>query len=110
MVSTDPWPFDQPRNCASFVTREVMDRDEPNSVLVTHDSDDHGWQFIGSSDGMPCEITRGTVQLHQAGALDRSQCSSVRIRSRHDLRAGLDCSSDRIAVWSCARVSGDLSS
>jgi len=40
-VSTDPWPFDQPRNCASFVTREVMDREE--SILsVTHDSDDHG--------------------------------------------------------------------
>ena len=46
----EPWPFDQPRNCAAFVTREVMDREEP-ILLVAHDIDDHGWQFIGSSDG-----------------------------------------------------------
>jgi hypothetical protein len=69
MVSTDPWPFDQPRNCASFVTREVMDREEP-ILLVTHDSDDHGWQFIGSSDGTP-ENAR-IIALHEAVALDPS--------------------------------------
>ena len=51
-MSTDSWPFDQPRNCAVFVTREVMDREEP-ILLVTHDTDDHGWQFIGSTDGTP---------------------------------------------------------
>lgn len=42
------WPFDQPRNCATFTTRPVMNHSEP-IVLVSHDADDHGWQFIGTS-------------------------------------------------------------
>jgi hypothetical protein len=46
MVSTDSWPFDQPRNCAVIVTGEVFARTEP-ILHVTHDSDDHGWQFAG---------------------------------------------------------------
>ena len=40
------WPFDQPRNCATFTMRQVMQRQEP-ILLVSHDADDHGWQFIG---------------------------------------------------------------
>ena len=47
MVSAPPWPFDQPRNCAVFTTRQVLEREEP-ILRVTHDSDDHGWQFLGS--------------------------------------------------------------
>ena len=43
------WPFDQPRNCATFTMRQVMDGSEP-ILLVSHDQEDHGWQFIGSSD------------------------------------------------------------
>lgn len=43
---TNAWPFDQPRNCATFTMRQVMDGSEP-IVLVTHDAEDHGWQFIG---------------------------------------------------------------
>jgi hypothetical protein len=69
MVSTDRWPFDQPQNCATFVTREVMDREEP-ILLVTHDADDHGWQFIGSTDGTP-ENAR-IILLSNAVALDPS--------------------------------------
>lgn len=45
--STD-WPFDQPRNCATFTMRQVMDGSEP-ILLVSHDEEDHGWQFIGVS-------------------------------------------------------------
>lgn len=43
------WPFDQPRNCATFTMRQVLDGSEP-ILLVSHDEDDHGWQFIGASD------------------------------------------------------------
>jgi len=43
-----PWPFDQPRNCATFTTRQVIEGREP-VVFVSHDAEDHGWQFIGSS-------------------------------------------------------------
>ncbi len=43
-----PWPFDQPHNCASFTTRQVIEGLEP-ILFVSHDAQDHGWQFIGSS-------------------------------------------------------------
>jgi hypothetical protein len=69
MVSANSWPFDQPRDCAVLVTREVLERTEP-ILRVTHDSDDHGWQFIGSSDGTP-ENGR-VVALHEAVELDPS--------------------------------------
>lgn len=46
-----PWPFDQPSNCATFTMRQVMDGSEP-ILLVSHDEDDCGWQFIGSSDAL----------------------------------------------------------
>jgi hypothetical protein len=69
MVSADSWPFDQPRNCAVVVTRKVLDREEP-ILLVTHDSDDHGWQFIGSSGGTV--ETGRVIALHEAVELDPS--------------------------------------
>ncbi|MEY2538812.1 MAG: hypothetical protein QOG67_2552 [Verrucomicrobiota bacterium] len=68
----EPWPFDQPRNCAVFVTREVLEGREP-IVRVTHDSDDHGWQFIGSSDGTS-ENAR-IIALSEAVNLDPSVLS-----------------------------------
>ena len=40
----DPWPFDQPRNCATFTTTHVM-KDGCDIIYVFHDEDDHGWQF-----------------------------------------------------------------
>ena len=45
---SDSWPFDQPSNCATFTTRQVVEGLEP-ILLVSHDAEDHGWQFIGSS-------------------------------------------------------------
>ena len=47
----DTWPFDQPRNCATFTMRQVLDGSEP-ILLVSHDEDDNGWQFIGTSDAL----------------------------------------------------------
>jgi hypothetical protein len=69
MVSAKPWPFEQPRNCAVLVTREVLDREEP-ILHVTHDADDHVWQFIGTSDST---ANNGRViALHEAVELDPS--------------------------------------
>jgi hypothetical protein len=43
------WPFDQPRNCATFVMRQVLEGSE--SILsVTHYADDHSWSFVGTTD------------------------------------------------------------
>ena len=41
---SDNWPFDQPRDCATVTSAEVMQSGE----LITHvyhDEADHGWQF-----------------------------------------------------------------
>lgn len=47
-MPSDPWPFDQPKNCATLTTRSVISGAEP-ITYVSHDKDDHGWQFIGPS-------------------------------------------------------------
>jgi len=45
-VMDTTWKFDQPPNCAVFTIRGILEHGE--SVLrVTHDEDDHGWQFLG---------------------------------------------------------------
>ncbi len=44
----NPWPFDQPRNCATVTMRQVIDGSD-SILLVSHNADDHGWQFIGST-------------------------------------------------------------
>ena len=42
------WVFDQPPNCAVITSRGITEGCE--SILrVTHDTDDHGWQFLGST-------------------------------------------------------------
>ncbi|MEI7767487.1 MAG: hypothetical protein WCJ97_08630 [Phycisphaerae bacterium] len=40
-----PWPFDQPRNCAVFTLRSIVFDGAP-ILLVFHDAEDHGWQFL----------------------------------------------------------------
>ena len=43
-----PWPFDQPRNCATFTVRQVMNKEEP-ILSVAHAAEDHSWSFVGAS-------------------------------------------------------------
>ena len=42
------WPFDQPPNAAAISLRQIVDGAAP-VLLVTHDEDDHGWQFLDNS-------------------------------------------------------------
>jgi hypothetical protein len=81
MMSADLWPFDQPRDYAVLVTREVLERSEP-ILHVTHDSDDHGWQFIGSTDGTP--KNGRVIALHEVVELDPSvlQLADLPVGSR----------------------------
>jgi hypothetical protein len=39
------WPFADPRNVGAFTVRQIMD-DEAPILLVCHDEDDGGWQFL----------------------------------------------------------------
>jgi hypothetical protein len=43
------WPFDQPPNCAVITLRSIVFDGAP-VLHVTHDLDDHGWQFLGAED------------------------------------------------------------
>lgn len=43
---TEDWPFDQQRSCSTITMRQVLEGLEP-ILLVSHDADDEGWQFIG---------------------------------------------------------------
>ena len=43
------WPFDQPENCAVILSRSIIDDGRP-ILFVSHDEDDHGWQFLDGSD------------------------------------------------------------
>ena len=61
------WLFDQPENCAVITTADVLERREP-ITRVTHDEDDHGWQFIGPSG--PVEHRAKIVSLGSIVKLD----------------------------------------
>src|SRR5262249_35896607 len=43
------WPFDQPTSCAVITVREIAFENAP-ILHVTHDLDDHGWQFLTLAD------------------------------------------------------------
>jgi len=45
----DDWPFDQPRNAACISLRQIFQTGAP-ILHVTHDTEDHGWQFLGLED------------------------------------------------------------
>jgi hypothetical protein len=48
-MSSVSWPFDQPRDCAVVTMRPIAFDGAP-ILHVSHDLDDHGWQFLGSGD------------------------------------------------------------
>jgi hypothetical protein len=53
----EPWPFDQPPNCAVISLRSIMQGSD--AVLhVSHDADDHGWQFLS---GGPVEMANAVL-------------------------------------------------
>lgn len=47
----DDWPFDQPRNCAVISLRQIVFGGD-QILQVSHDEDDHGWQFLSLGDAM----------------------------------------------------------
>ena len=65
----DTWPFDQPRNCESICLRSIVHGGEP-ILFVSHDIDDHGWQFLGLEDADEADAC--LIALEEVVALDRS--------------------------------------
>lgn len=68
-TDSDLWPFEQLRNTAALTMRQIMDRSEP-ILLVSHDLDDGGWQFIGRSDASMENVM--VVSLESVCHLDSS--------------------------------------
>lgn len=46
---TEPWPFEDPPNVATFTTRHVID-EGATVLMVAHDADDGTWQFLPGCD------------------------------------------------------------
>ena len=68
-VTDAPWPFDQPPDCAVITLRSIVLGGE--AILhVTHDEDDHGWQFLGAGDADENDVM--VVGLGSIVELDRS--------------------------------------
>jgi len=74
----DDWPFDQTPNTAAITVRAVLDG--APILYVSHDADDHGWQFL---DGRPVDLAEGrAIAMGTALRLD------PRLRSIADLEPG----------------------
>jgi hypothetical protein len=48
MSDEQDWPFDQPPDAAAITLRAVLDG--APILLVSHDADDDGWQFLDGSE------------------------------------------------------------
>lgn len=68
-MSNADWPFDQPRNCAAITLKSIVFEGAP-ILHVTHDADDHGWQFLGLDDADPEQAA--VISLEEIVALDSS--------------------------------------
>jgi hypothetical protein len=77
-VSED-WPFDQGPNVAAITVRRVLEGGDP-ILFVSHDVDDHGWQFL---DGREPDVQEGrAICMADAVALE------PRVRELADLPPG----------------------
>jgi hypothetical protein len=65
----DEWPFDQPPNCAAFSLWQIVRGGVP-ILHVTHDNEDHGWQFLGWEDAEVGDVA--IVSLSEILELDPS--------------------------------------
>ena len=68
MVS-ERWLWDQPPNCAVITDKLVLD-DGATILMVAHDLDDHGWQFLSGAE--PVSVDARIVSLEQIVGLDPS--------------------------------------
>lgn len=72
----EEWPFDQPPNCAVITLRQIVFDGAP-ILHVTHDADDHGWQFLTLDDVR--EEDAAVVLLSEIVNLDPSVLSVANI-------------------------------
>jgi hypothetical protein len=66
-MNNKKWTFDQAPNTAVFTTRQIIEKTKP-ILYVSHDIDDHGWQFL-TSEEILIEDTR-IISLEEAIEID----------------------------------------
>jgi len=71
-MATNPWPFDQPPNCAVITLRSIVFDGDP-ILHVTHDEEDHGWQFLSLHDAEMADAA--VVSLEEIVDLDPTICT-----------------------------------
>lgn len=69
-MSTDDWPFSDPKNVAVFTVADILERRAP-ILLVSHEEEDGGWQFLTGDDLPPQEHWK-LVGLSEIVSLDPS--------------------------------------
>ena len=85
------WPFEDPPNTAAITTRPVMDDGAP-ILLVIHDLEDGGWQFL-------CGTTNDTSEARVVG-LGRVCARDARLLELADLPEGWGAwRKDVLAPW-----------
>ena len=67
-MPADNWPFEQPRDSTAISSRSIVNGGEP-ILFVSHDLDDHGWQFLGLEDAH--EEDACLIALEEVVVLDR---------------------------------------
>lgn len=70
MTTDERWPFDDPENLAVITTRQVTEGKAP-ILIVSHDEDDGGWQFLPGH-GPLLEENARVVGLRRIWLLDPS--------------------------------------
>jgi len=68
-VKTENWPFDQPPNCAVVTVKPIISGELP-ILFVSHEEDDHGWQFL--SGDLVSKEDASVVALREIVELDPS--------------------------------------
>ena len=68
-MDTSAWPFEQPKNCAVISLRKIIFDGDP-ILYVSHDADDHGWQFLGLEAVEPKNAV--VVSLEEVVRIDES--------------------------------------
>ena len=67
MADEQDWPFDQPPDAAAITVRAVLDG--APILLVSHDADDDGWQFL---DGNEVDLDKAVLISMARGGCPRS--------------------------------------
>lgn len=88
-MSDPDWPFDQAQNCATFTLRSIIFDGHP-ILHVSHDIDDHSWQFL---DDKPVDMANAalvalsTIVKHDSSVLEIADLPPGWIAIRDSVRS-----------------------